>query len=89
MKDPPVITSLQFLGRELLVDIEQAKFDTNGAWRLSFLQFDLKTLAEALSDTWHVPQQQLKVNIAASIPKAIQVRLPQDKTIAMPISGLG
>lgn len=30
MKDPPVVTSLQFLGRELLVDIEQAKFDTNG-----------------------------------------------------------
>ena len=89
MKDPPVITSLKFLARELLVGIEQAKFDGSAAWRLSFLQFDVKTLAEVLSDTWHMPRQQLKVNIAASIPKGIQLRLPEDKTIAMVIPSPG
>jgi hypothetical protein len=84
-RDPPVVRSIECMGKQVLVD---ATADTDSSlgqvWRLSFRQFSLETLRESISDAWHVPLEQLRIEITPEIRKDMQFRLPEGKTIGRP-----
>jgi len=81
-KAPPVVTSIECLGRELLVDasaIDDSSFART--WRLSFQQFTLKALGDSVSRAWHIPSGQLKIGTTTKISEDAELRLPEGKRI--------
>lgn len=84
-KDPPLVRSVQCLGREVLVDIpEDGAFRPDKMWRLALKQFGVETLRSSIAEAWYVPLDQLKVEVSPPLKEDVRMLLPKGKTIIQP-----
>jgi hypothetical protein len=84
-KDPPIISSIECDGQELLVDIAaDAGHRPHKMWRLTLSQFGLDTLRSTLAEGWYVPQDQLIIEITPALAGDAKMTLPEGKTIIRP-----
>ena len=83
-KDPPVITSIMFLDKEMLVEAEDDEDSYHRMWTLSLRKFSLKVLQNEISKEWHVPIEQINIETDKTMPDAIKLSLPKGKTISHP-----
>jgi TIR domain len=84
-KDPPLIRSVEYLGKELLIDIPaDSPFTAHGMWRLSLKQFSPETLKGSIAEAWSVPIGQLRMEFTPALREDVQLRLPKGMTVSRP-----
>jgi hypothetical protein len=86
MKSPPVVRSIECLGKELLIKTPDDKdLSTGQLWKLSFKKFKLDSLKESISDAWHVPLVQIRITLSSPISPSMQLSLPDGTAIRYPL----
>lgn len=85
-KDPPMVNSITFMGKELITDEIEDEDSYSRIWTLSFRKFSLDSLAEQVSSAWHIPDGQLELIFDKKIAPDTKFRLPDGKTIKKPFS---
>lgn len=79
--DPLEIKSIKCRGIELLSRDDAPK---GKIWRLSFRKFTLKQLKSELSIEWHIPLEQLTIDLNKKVKKGTEFRLPKETSIVWP-----
>ena len=84
-KDPPIVQSIKFMGKELLGETD-AEFLGPNLWKLSLKGFTVDVLRDAIAEAWHVPPEQIRIEVDPELSATSQLRLPKDKTILQPFN---
>jgi len=83
-QDPPLINSVKYKDKELIVDYNENDSAHEKIWKLSFRKFTIKGLTEELSSGWHIPTKQIKINCNVSMPEDTAYKFPDNKIIRPP-----
>jgi hypothetical protein len=80
-----VLTSVKCMGKQLLVNIPaDTEFLQSNLWKLALKAFTVDTLKKMISAEWHIPPEQLRIDIHPTIVGETQFRLGKDQTIVQP-----
>jgi hypothetical protein len=74
--DPPLLTSVKFGDRELLIKVKEQS-DFLSTWKLSYVQFTVGELKKALEEAWSIPPEQVQIHSSQKINEDLKYRLPQ------------
>jgi hypothetical protein len=82
----PAFFAARHVTHQRLLGETDAEFLGPNLWKLSLKGFTAAVLRDAIAEAWHVPPEQIRIEIDPELPATSQLRLPKDKTILQPFN---
>ncbi len=83
-QDPPLITSVKYKVKELIVDFSEDDIAHEKLWKLSFKKFTFDGLKEEISGEWHIPINQIEIICDESMPEETAYKFLDNKIVQPP-----